>query len=272
MKKYLLSISLSLCIPGFVSAALLSQTELDKIALEIQAEAMLLYRSESASWFGTDVFMSKYKGGRETIGGYFSYTDGAQTKCVFFSKQSNPDVIGTVVFDSVFSISGARLNETVRKFNDVEEQYYQLRIRAADLVQNDSSFKYYKGTNLNFVPLADGGKKRVYVLTSTTDGGVVLYGNDYLIEFGDDFKVRKHKALHSSLIPAEQPKEDQPIKGFIHTHIPGYSPFISPTDICTTKLFEQVTGNGTISVVSEHYVSVWSGKSLKIFRMPDKKG
>lgn len=40
-------------------------------AQPIVAEGKLLYRTEMASWYGTDLFWENYKN-RENIGGYFS--------------------------------------------------------------------------------------------------------------------------------------------------------------------------------------------------------
>ncbi len=76
-------------------------------AQPIVAEGKLLYRSEMASWYGTDLFLEKYKD-RENIGGYFSYIENDTAKCVFFSKGENPKVIGTISFDSTYNVKTAR--------------------------------------------------------------------------------------------------------------------------------------------------------------------
>src|SRR5689334_9378884 len=46
----------------------------DSIGARIVDEGKQLYRSEMASWYGTDVFLEQFKE-RDKIGGYFSYTD-----------------------------------------------------------------------------------------------------------------------------------------------------------------------------------------------------
>ena len=45
----------------------LSAQNLEKIAQEIKDEGIQLYRSEMASWYGTDVFIENYKE-RDNIG------------------------------------------------------------------------------------------------------------------------------------------------------------------------------------------------------------
>ncbi len=53
-------------------------------AKPIVEEGKRLYRSEMASWYGTDLFLEKYDT-HENIGGYFSYTENDISKCIFFS-------------------------------------------------------------------------------------------------------------------------------------------------------------------------------------------
>ncbi|MBK8496279.1 MAG: hypothetical protein IPL50_15680 [Chitinophagaceae bacterium] len=48
-------------------------------------EGKRLYRSEMASWYGTDVFLEVYKD-QSNIGGYFSYEDAGNYKCISLKK------------------------------------------------------------------------------------------------------------------------------------------------------------------------------------------
>ncbi|WP_292010044.1 hypothetical protein [Chryseobacterium sp.] len=63
----------------------ISAQDLGKIAQEIQDEGIELYRSEMASWYGTDVFRVNYDK-IENIGGYFSYIDNQVPKCYKFTN------------------------------------------------------------------------------------------------------------------------------------------------------------------------------------------
>ena len=69
---------------AIVSTVVFAQEKLDKKTKPIVAEGKLLYRSEMASWYGTDLFLEKYKS-RENIGGYFSYLANDVPTCIFFS-------------------------------------------------------------------------------------------------------------------------------------------------------------------------------------------
>ena len=84
-----------------LTLTVLAQKNPNKEAEPIVAEGKLLYKSEMASWYGTDLFVENYKN-RENIGGYFSYTENGISKCVFFSKSDHPKAIGTVSFDDTY--------------------------------------------------------------------------------------------------------------------------------------------------------------------------
>ena len=49
------------------------QSKTDKITSKIIEEGKMLYKSEMASWYGTDIFIEKFKE-KEKIGGYLSYS------------------------------------------------------------------------------------------------------------------------------------------------------------------------------------------------------
>ncbi|WP_276134869.1 hypothetical protein [Polluticoccus soli] len=246
-----------------VPAQQLTTPDLEKIASGIADEAMLLYRSEMASWYGTDIFMAKYDD-KSKIGGYFSYPEGLITKCIFFSKAETPVVIGTVSFDTSYSLEQGFASLEERSFTPLEHEYYTLRKKAAEVLERDTNFKYYRGTQMNIVPLVDAKRKDVYVMTGTSEPGMLLLGNDYLIRFGDKYEVKSMQPMHKSLIQFKYPAEESNTMGQLHTHLPEFSPYITPTDICTVKLYEKITGQSQVSTVSEKYISIWSGKSLVI--------
>jgi hypothetical protein len=71
------------------------QDNLTEQAKPIVEEGKRLYKSEMASWYGTDLFLESYKD-KTNIGGYFSYADNTIATCVFYSKTDKPKVIGTI--------------------------------------------------------------------------------------------------------------------------------------------------------------------------------
>lgn len=235
---------------------------LEKLADEITEEGILLYRSEMASWYGTDVFLANYPD-REKIGGYFSYISDDVPKCVFYSKASK--VIGTVSFPTNYEPANSKLDLTEREFSELEKEYFDLRTKAAERAEIDSTFKYYNNTSFNFVPLITENAKKVYVLTGTNVQNVVIFGNDYLIEFNKENEIKKVQRLHKSIIV--QNIVDEEVGKTVsasHSHVLEDWPFITPTDICTLMLYQKFTDWESYNVISREFTSLFNPKSNKL--------
>ncbi|MCL9806639.1 hypothetical protein NAT51_13975 [Flavobacterium amniphilum] len=241
----------------------IGQNKLDKLKDQAVKEGLLLYQSEKASWHGTDLFLEKFTE-REKLGGYISYTDGDNPKCVFISKQDRTTAIGTITFDKTFDLKTATTDLTERKLTPTEKEYFDLRIKASERISSDTIFAYYKNTGFNIVPLISGNEKKVYVLTGSKENGKFIIGNDYLIEFDKKSNVKKVKKLHKGLLVFEYGNTEEIIVSGIHTHLPEYDDVITPTDICTIMLYQDLAGWGTHLVTSEKYVSIWDCKKNEL--------
>jgi hypothetical protein len=243
-----------------ITLSVLGQKNPTEEAQPIVDEGKLLYRSEMASWYGTDLFLENYKD-RENVGGYFSYPDKDITKCIFFSKAENPKVIGTISFDSTYNVKTAKTDFTERDFTTNENDLFIIRKIALSEVNADTLFKTYKNTNLNFIPLINGNEKKVYVLTGPQQNGVVIFGNDYLLTFDINNKLTLKKQLHKNIIPiyyGEKEEEGKKIEGAMHSHLPETGDFITATDICTLMLYEKFAKWKTHNVVSKKYLNIWN--------------
>lgn len=243
------------------------QNKPTKKAQPIVAEGKLLYKSEMASWYGTDLFLENYDN-RENVGGYFSYSEKDSAKCIFYSKDDIPLVIGTISFDSTYNVESAQLNLTERIFTDTENDLYQIRKRAfAELQSNvDGFFKFYENTNPNLIPLIEGDEKKVYILTGPQQSGVVIFGNDYLLTFDKNNEVATKKTLHKNIIPIQYgPNQElESVEGSVHSHLPETGEFITATDICTLMLYGKFTDWKTHNVVSEKYLNIWNCKTNQL--------
>ncbi|PSK90696.1 hypothetical protein [Taibaiella chishuiensis] len=260
MKKYLF---LLWALPACSMPAKEDPTEL---AQPIVEEGKMLYRSEMASWYGTDLFRDFYRE-QDKIGGYFSYADKDKTKCIFFSNADTPEVIGTITFDSTFIPDKATIELAVRPFTDTEEELYTIRTRALYAMVNDSFFRRYEKTDWNLVPLISNNEKKVYVLTGPAEDGVVILGNDYLLTFDKAYALVDQKRLHKSMLtlPYEPGTTSE---GGMHTHLPETGDFITATDICTLMLYGKYTGWKQHIVVSDKYVNIWDCTTNKLTVIP----
>ena len=243
----------------FITLSVLGQKNPTELARPIVAEGKLLYKSEMASWYGTDLFIENFKD-RDKIGGYFSYSEKGIAKCVFFSKSDEPKVIGTISFDSTYNTKIAEIDLFERDFSDNEHNLYEIRKLALTEIQTDTLFKTYKNTDLNLVPLIYGNEKKVYVLTGPQQAGVVIFGNDYLLTFNSENKLLLKKQLHKNIIPiyyGEKVADGKQIEATIHSHLPETGDFITATDICTLMLYEKMAKWKSHNVVSKKYLNIW---------------
>lgn len=254
MKKTLLALSF------LTTFTALAQSNPTKEAQPIVEEGKLLYKSEMAAWYGTDLFLENYTE-RDNIGGYFAYNEGDTSKCIFFSRAENPEVIGTISFDSTYNIQTAIANLVEREFTPKEFDLYTIRKLALEEINSDTLFKTYKNTRLNLIPLIHGNEKKVYVLTGPQQGGVVIFGNDYLLTFDKNNKLQLKKNLHKNIIPIYYGGEEEgkpKVEEAMHSHLPETGEFITATDICTLMLYAKFAGWKSHNVVSDKYLNVWN--------------
>lgn len=225
---------------------------------EIIKEGELLYKIETASWKGTDILLNKFADQRQNIGGYFSYVSKGSTWCIFYSKDDYPKVLLSIAFvddkDATIITSGQE-----RQLSRLEMHLLVIRQKTMKQLQTDSLFKFYPDTNPNVIPLMDKKSKRAYVLTGPKKEGVVIFGNDYLLMFDDDFKLLEKKSLHKNILNIEYGKVDnQTILATMHTHLPETGELITATDVCTLMLYGKFAKWGQHYVISDKNVSIWN--------------
>lgn len=244
----------------FISLNSFGQNDLKTQTQHIVDEGKRLYKSEMASWYGTDLFLENHKD-RTSIGGYFSYTIDEISKCIFFSKTDRPKVIGTISFDSSFSTKSAKIDLTERDFTSSENDIYTIRKIALEKLNSDTLFKTYSNTELNIIPLIYNNEKKVYVQTGPKESDVVIFGNDYLLTFDNNNNLTNRKQLHKNIIPigfSNKQIGGKEVVGTMHSHLPETGDFITATDICTLMLYEKFAKWKSHKVVSSKYLNIWN--------------
>lgn len=248
---------------------IINAQDLKNRAKEIQEEGIELYRSEMASWYGTDVLKANYDK-MENIVGYFSYIDGGVPKCIFFSKNSK--VLATVAFPANYNPRDAKLDLVERDFTTRELDYFTIRQNADEQVKRDTIFKHYNNTSMNLIPIiTKDNVKRVYAVTGPSVDNIVIFGNDYLISFNDKNEVKNVEKLHKGIIVQNMKDEkvENAISG-LHSHVLENWPTITPTDICTLMLYYKFTNWEEYFVLSKDFVSMWRNKTNNLVIMNEK--
>ncbi|GAB3568435.1 hypothetical protein GCM10027578_20910 [Spirosoma luteolum] len=242
---------------ALLSTNVFGQKDPSKLAQSIVEEGKLLYKSEIASWHGTDLFLEKYKD-RSNVGGYLSYTEGVTTKNIFFSKSTEPKIIGTISFDSTFNEKTAQVDLNERDFTLLEKDLFEIRKIALTEINSDTLFKKYNNTSLNLIPIIIRDDKKVYVLTGPQQNGVVIFGNDYVLLFDKNNKLKSKQQLHKNIIPIPYKNDDKQTQATMHSHLPETGDLITATDVCTLILYGKYAKWKTHNVVSAKYLNIWN--------------
>lgn len=234
---------------------------------EIAVEGENLYKSEMASWYGTDLALEKFPELRDEFGGYFSYTSGDSAICVFYSREEQAGVICTISFDETYNLGRAKIVHNRRTFTPQEEDLYEMRKIAVEAIRTDTFFKQYTNTHLNIIPLIRNNVRKVYVLTGPKVSDIVIFGNDYLLSFDEKNRLTGTRKLHKDVIVVNYSKEGDSATT-AHTHLPETGRFITATDICTIRLYEKFTGWKSHFVISKTDISMWDCKRDILVGLP----
>ncbi|MBL7705068.1 MAG: hypothetical protein JNM21_05905 [Taibaiella sp.] len=250
-----------------LSSGTFAKKDLVKIAVEIEAEGKMLYCLEQASWHGTDLFMEKYTYS-DNIGGYFSYIDQDTPKCIFISKTSIPEVIGTIIFNKDFDLQQAKVIMSGRALTSTEQDIFELRKAAIHAIETEAfEMHYFNNTNPNIIPVIQGKERKVYILTGPKNPGVVIFGNDYLLNFDEKNVFKSAKQLHQNIIPVEY-EEGVVTTISAHNHNPETGDFMTATDICTLMLYGDIAGWKQHYVISKKYFNIWNVENRKLLILP----
>jgi hypothetical protein len=177
----------------------------------------------------------------------------------FFANGDNPKVIGTIAFDSTFSVSAAITDGNDRDFTKYEHDLFSIRQKALSEINSDTLFKEYSNSRLNIIPFIYNNIKKVYVLTGPQKSGVVILGNDYLLTFDQQNNLTLKKQLHANIIEIKYTSERENDLTW-HTHLPETGPNITVTDVCTILLYEKFAKWKQHIVLSDELVTLWDCK------------
>ncbi|MCW3789661.1 hypothetical protein [Plebeiibacterium sediminum] len=226
---------------------------------EILAEGKLLYRLEKASWNGTDDFLSRFPDKRNTVGGYLSYeSDQHKIMTIFFSRENTDSLLVRYLFDSIPD-SPIVIDTTSLKITQHEKDLITIRQDAIQRISNNSDhfFTFYENTSLNPIPLITDKEKRVFILTGPQVSDEVIIGNDYLLEYDKQNRLKNKIQIHKSLLkyPYKSDDPEKSLKSTYHSHV--VSEYINSTDICTLLLYKDYVEWKQHYVLSKKFVSIF---------------
>jgi len=86
---------------------------------------------------------------------------------------------------------------------------------------------------------------------------VVILGNDYLLTFDSNNKVKSKQKLHQNIIPVDFKADSVQEASTMHTHLPSTGDYMTPTDICTLLLYGEMSQWKQHYTLSQDFISIW---------------
>lgn len=239
---------------------------------KILNEGKLLYRLEKGSWYGTDDMLERFSTKKDSVGGYLSYeTSDNKINTIFFSRYNPDKILIRYQFDSLPKQIPIKIDTVNQKPTELESDLIAIREDAKKRVyeNDDNFFTFYQNTAMNFIPLIKDKEKKVFVLTGPQISGVVLIGNDYVLNYDKKNNFKDKAKIHNSILQFPYKSDgESPMETTIHSHV--ITDYISSTDICTLLLYKDYVEWKQHIVISEKKVSIFNLEKETLFTMKTK--
>lgn len=237
---------------------------------KILEEGKLLYRLEKSSWYGTDDFLERFPSKMDSTGGYISYETSENTiNTIFFSRFNENDILVRYEFDYIPEPRPISIDTLNLVATEYEKDLIAIRQDAMKRTyeNTDDFFTFYQNTSFNFIPLIKDKERKVFVLTGPQVSGVVIIGNDYLLNYDRKNNFKNKSKIHNSLLqfPYQSAEGENNIEHTYHSHV--LTDYISSTDICTLLLYRDYIEWKQHIVISKKEVSIFNIENESIFTM-----
>lgn len=242
--------------------------QLEHMNDSIVKEGNVLYRYEKVAWVGTDMVMENKKVKANFVG-YLVYEREGYT--VFLAMAETDECIYELAYRGNYN-KPAYIKKQQRRLTEEEFKMWSIKSR---LVRQSTSEKYKvragSGFSLNFeiIPYALGYK--FYVVCGTSQLGIIPFGNDYLFMLDADGGIESFHCFHKDILPGRiKPAGSNSVVVNLHSHAAS-EPLITPTDICTFKLYATYYNQTEFSVYSSALNKTFTYK-LNLDRIEVKDG
>jgi hypothetical protein len=232
---------------------------------KILKEGQLLFRSEKASWYGTDEFLSRFPNLKDSIGGYLSYEgDDHHEYNIFISRENPFRILARLEFDSLPKEKPIYIDMANKSASQKEKDLIIIRQDALDKIRSNSDhfFSFYKNTSFNLIPVISQSERKVYIITGPQNSGVVIIGNDYLLKYDSKNNFISKEKVHNSMIQLPAKNDTINVTATMHSHV--ISDVIDPTDICSLLLYKDFVDWKQHYVISKKYVSIFELDKQKL--------
>jgi hypothetical protein len=214
--------------------------EMQAIADSILMEGDLLAVYESVAWNAGDVLRGRHGDIAQNVGDYLVYRDeNGDTKAIFSDRTSEElrCIYTFILSGDPENPNPVRENTGARPFTELEKELWNARESTMRLIDGmNIDFEMPAGFSFNHILLPMPFGYRYYLICGTSQHGIIPFGNDYFFDVDFEGNVIRWRKMHSQLLPTSV-SEGFTMEGTVlHSHLKE-EPFITPTDICTFRLY-----------------------------------
>lgn len=212
---------------------------------------------------------------KNNFGQSLSYFQGDTIISILTSK-NNPELC---IYEAVFHDNYHEPkyeNYQPRKTSKYELILINIKNKISNHIKSNLllyGLEIWKGTSLEFIIFPYDNLYKFYVLTYTKVLEFIPFGNDYLFIVNSNAKIIQWRKFHHVLMPLHLNKiTDKQVISYIHSH-PEDEPYITATDICIFRLYEQVHKLKELNVYSMAFrkIFTYNIEKNKIFVSDYKK-
>jgi hypothetical protein len=247
-----------------LSTNLLFGQELDHIRDSILEDALKLYKLEKAAWISSDKMYERPMN-HYLINGYIPYYDNDTIRTIFYYSDSFDTKIRFTSSISVYdSLVMNKLDFKTETRNPTQKELLLIRLRDEILERMMLDEDFVKNTQIvryNISVIEKDSLLLFYLLPASSESDLFYMGGDYIVKYSKENESLIVTPQHKSLIRIVAPFDSNVFRS-THSHLDGFSPFITATDICQAKLFGRLTINCIeYSVVSGLYESYYNAEN-----------
>lgn len=248
---------------------------IDSLTNEILKEGLKLYNLERIAWVSTDLIVDESQSNLYLFNGYLAYEDSNIYKAIYYDYSSfDTEVIFTAICNNKNSIENinTKLIKERRKPTEKELQLITIKEKATEIVIGSSNLNRYSHLfTYNLVISDKDSCFDCYLLPGSNSDSIFYVGGDYCLTLSKDGELLSIVPIHNGLLPMKPIKDGPQINETIHTHIKGFSQFITPSEICQFKLYSKIVLNCTkhkILATENGYISVFDSENNTLEILP----
>jgi len=224
----------------------LSNEEIFEKHIPILKEADRLYKYERAAWVGSDIALMDEN--IKSTRGYIVIESEDTIKTIFYDKEKENCII-EICFLNDFDTPIKTLSG-IRKLSPKEKELIEIQKKVLNQITKDTSYHVScpEGYSLNLELLPNDDGYNFYIFTGTSQDNIIPFGNDWIFSLNKNGEITSWRKYHSILISINTNPEEK-ITTVIHSHLKK-EPYMTPTDICTFRLYAKMFGLESMYVYS----------------------